>query len=88
MAGDPTQRIVDLQPAAIHGDERHADRSVVERALEALAHLLQASLDLSGIRCESLALGDFLPEPLVGGSELALVRLEFVDPASLGHAGR
>ena len=38
--------------------------------------------------CDSLALGDFLLEPLVGGRELALVRLELVDPASLGHAGR
>jgi hypothetical protein len=38
-AGDPAERIVDLQPAIIHGDECHADGSVAERTLEALAHL-------------------------------------------------
>ena len=43
VASDPTERIVDLQPAIIHGDERHADRRIVECALEALPHLIKHS---------------------------------------------
>ena len=39
MAGDPAERIVEVQPAAIHVNERHSDRCLAERILEALAHI-------------------------------------------------
>ena len=69
-AGDPAQRIVDLQPAAVHVDERHADRSIVERALEALAHLPEALLQVQPRLLRTLARDDLSLELGVERSEI------------------
>ena len=44
--GDSAQRVVDLQPAAVHVHESHADRRIAERGLEELAHLPEAALQI------------------------------------------
>ena len=62
MPGDPAERCIDLQPAAVHGDERHADGCVVERGLEALVDLAESALHAVRLLAESLALEDLTLE--------------------------
>ncbi len=49
ITGDPAERVVDLQPATFHVNERHADRRAVERGLEPCMDLAQGTLRLSAV---------------------------------------
>src|SRR5688572_29467919 len=46
ITSDSAQRVVDLQPRAVHVDDSHADRGIDEPAFEALAHLTEMPLHL------------------------------------------
>ena len=46
IAGDCAHHPVDLQPPAVEAYERHADRSMLERPLEALGGFKQRAFDL------------------------------------------
>ena len=91
VARDPTERIVDLQPAIIHGDERHAVMGALSNALSKRPRStsLQAPPGLQSPGLEPLALGDYF----AGGCSLADAsrrsgQLVITDPAQPGRAGR
>ena len=50
--------LIDLQPAAVHVHESHADRRIAERGLEELAHLPEALLQFQARPLGALARGD------------------------------
>ena len=52
---DSAQRVVDLQPAAAHVHESHADRRIAERGLEELAHLPEPLLQVQARLLGALA---------------------------------
>src|SRR5438105_15653932 len=54
IASNAAERLVDLQPVAVHVDERHPDRRIAERRLEALAHLLEIELRLEPVALSPL----------------------------------
>ena len=70
VAGDSAQRLVDKQPAAVHVHERHANRSIAEGGLEALAHLLETLLRLLALLFRALARDDLALESSVELSDL------------------
>src|SRR5207247_7740387 len=61
-------------------NERHSDRCLAERILEALAHIRQVSFRLPPLPFEPSTLGDFLLELRLDGRE---DRLYFLVPARL-----
>ena len=87
MPGDPAERIVDLQPAALHVHESHADRRIGECALEPRMHLVQTPLGRPPRALEPLALGHPATKLRVGHRELLLRPLVLAERA-LEHACR
>jgi hypothetical protein len=87
VPGDPAERVVHLQPAALHVDESHPDRGVGERALEAGMHLVQPPLGRPPLVPEPLVLGDPTTKFRVGHRERLLRSRVLAEHALHGGAG-